>query len=305
VRNAIIVSGPTASGKTALAIELAERLDSEIISADSMQVYKGMEIGAAAPAPEDQARVKHHFVSFLEPDEQFSAGAFERMARPVIDDLNARGKIAVVAGGAGLYIRALIEGLFHGPERDDSIHERLYREAEEKGMPALFARLNKCDPVYAGLINENDPRRIMRALEVYELTGEPLSKLHAEHQAGAMPLNVVQTAFDWPRDELYARVDKRVDIMLKSGFLDEVQRLLDTGHGEHIQRLRSLGYREFAKYLAGDCSYEEAADAMKQNTRRFAKRQLTWFRNDPAIHWIKVEPDRDMRSYVEEVLNLL
>ncbi|MFO7975180.1 MAG: tRNA (adenosine(37)-N6)-dimethylallyltransferase MiaA [Candidatus Hydrogenedentota bacterium] len=305
MRNVIAVVGPTASGKTALALELALRLDSEIISADSMQVYKGMEIGTAAPTPQERALAKHHFVSVLAPGDEFSAGKFERIARQIVESLNAQGKTAVVAGGAGLYVRALLEGLFPGPEKNDAIRSRLHREAEKEGVPALYARLKACDSDYADLISENDLRRIVRALEVYELTGQPLSKLHAEHQEAAMPLDAVQVAFDWPREDLYARIDARVDVMLQQGFVDEVRTLLDKGYEKHLHRLRSLGYREFADYLAGKKSYEEAVEAMKQNTRRFAKRQLTWFRADPGIHWMKPEPGRTIASYAEEVLGLL
>lgn len=305
MRNVIAVVGPTASGKTALALELASRLDSEVISADSMQVYRGMEIGTAAPTPQQLALVRHHFIGILDPGEAFSAGMFERMARDVVKSLNIQGKIGVVAGGAGLYVRALLEGLFPGPEKDDAIRSRLHREAEAEGVPQLFARLRACDRDYADLINENDLRRIVRALEVYELTGQPLSKLHAEHQEAAMPLDAVQVAFDWPREELYARIDVRVDHMLEQGFAEEVRALLDRGYEKHLYRLRSLGYREFADYFAGKKTFEEAVQAMKQNTRRFAKRQLTWFRADPGIYWMKPESGRTIASYAEEALGLL
>ncbi len=305
MKSVLAVVGPTASGKTALAIELAERLDTEILSADSMQVYRGMEIGTAAPTREEQERITHHFVGFLDPGAEFSAGMFERMAREVVERLNACGKVAVVAGGAGLYVRALLEGLFPGPAKDDAVRQRLHREAEIEGVPSLYARLQEHDPVYAQLINANDLRRIVRALEVYELTGEPLSTLHAEHQEAAMPLAAVQVGLDWPRDELYARIDARVDRMLEQGFVEEVRALLDAGYEKHIHRLRSLGYREFAAFLAGKQSFEEAAEAMKQNTRRFAKRQLTWFRSDPGIHWMKAEAGRSISSYAEEARRLL
>jgi len=305
VRNVIAVVGPTASGKTTLALELAIRLDSEIVSADSMQVYRGMEIGTAAPTHEEQSIARHHFVSILDPGADFSAGMFQRMAREVVENLNARGKVAVVAGGAGLYVRALIEGLFPGPEKDNAIRARLHREAEECGVPPLYARLQACDPEYAFVINANDLRRIVRALEVFELTGQPLSMLHAEHKEAAMPLDAVQVAFDWPRDELYARIDARVERMLQQGFIGEVQALLSAGYEKHLHRLRSLGYREFADYLAGRKAYDEAVEAMKQNTRRFAKRQLTWFRSDPDIYWMKAEPGRSISAYADEALSLL
>lgn len=298
----VAVVGPTASGKTALALRLAEKLDTEIISADSMQFYRGMAIGTAAPAAEDRARVTHHFVGFLEPSQDFSAGAFQTLAREIVYELNAAGKPAVVAGGAGLYLSALIDGLFPGPGKDEAIRARLKEEAEDHGAPLLFARLKAVDPVYAKTINPNDLRRIVRALEVYELTGQPLSGLHREHQANAETIEAVQLALDWPRETLYARINARVDRMMAEGFIEEVQALLDNGYGEHIERLRSLGYREIAAYLHHKCTLGEAADQIKQNTRRYAKRQLTWFRGDPRVHWIPAGEDRTEDTLLEEAL---
>lgn len=301
----LAVVGPTASGKTALALELAERLDTEIISADSMQVYRGMEIGTAAPTADELRRVKHHFVGFLDPDAHFSAGEFQRRARPVVAELNARGKVAVVAGGAGLYVRALLEGLFPGPPKDDAARRRLHRQAREEGVAALYARLLATDPDYARVIHHNDLRRIVRALEVFEVTGRPLSTFHAEHRAGLEPLGAVQVAIDRPRPELYARIDERVDRMLDAGFVDEVRRLLDAGYGEHINRIRSLGYREFTAFIEGRQTYEQAREAMKQNTRRFAKRQLTWFRGETAIQWFQAAPDRSLAALADQALGLI
>lgn len=297
----LAVVGPTASGKTALAIELAERLKTEIISADSMQFYRGMSVGTGAPTTEEQARVQHHFVGFLDPREDFSAGAFEGLARARVADLNARGRIAVVVGGSGLYVRALIDGLFPGPEKDAAIRAVLQREAEEQGVPALYTRLRAVDPDYAAVIQCNDLRRIIRALEVAQLTGEPMTKLHRKHRERAKPLDAVQVALDWPREELYERINRRVDHMLTAGLLDEVQALLDKGYGDQIDRLCTLGYREMADYLRRRCTLEEAAEHMKQNTRRYAKRQLTWFRADPRIQWLPAT-GRDAGRLADDIL---
>jgi tRNA dimethylallyltransferase len=286
VISVLAVVGPTASGKTALAIELAERLNTEIISADSMQVYQGMEIGTSAPTPEERARIAHHLVGVLTPDQPFSAGDFIHMARPIVDALNQQGKIAVVVGGSGLYVSALLDGLFEGPPANDAIRDLLHKQAEHDGIRPLFERLQHTDPEYAGLIQPNDLRRIVRALEVHEVTGRTLSSLHEEHQRQAAPLESIQVALDWPRDDLYRRIELRVDRMLAHGFVDEVQHLLDAGYGDAIIRLRSLGYREFAAYLRGEGTFDEARDSMKKHTRRFAKRQLTWFRADPRLHWL-------------------
>ena len=282
----IAVVGPTASGKTAVGIEIAERLGGEIISADSMQFYRGMEIGTGAPTAAELARVKHHFVGFLDPSEEFSAGAFERAARERVADLRAQDKPPIVVGGAGLYVSALLDGLFPGPGKDDAIRARLHEEAETAGVPALYERLANVDPEYAAVIQENDLRRIVRALEVHELTGEPLSKLHREHRSETESLDAVLVAPEWPRNELYARIDARVDAMLDHGLLDEVQALLDNGYGADIDRLRSLGYREMAAHLRGESTLDEATELMKRYTRRYAKRQLTWFRADARVHWL-------------------
>jgi len=301
----LAVVGPTASGKTSLAIRLAEHLATEIISADSMQFYKGMSIGTAAPTAVDLARVKHHFVGFLDLSEDFSAGRFEIMAREIVGSLNAKGKVAVVVGGSGLYVSALIDGLFRGPGKDESIRKRLQDEAEEYGVPGLYARLVDVDPDYARIINGNDLRRIVRALEVFERTGAPMSVLHREHRERAPSFKAVQVALDYPRHELYRRIDARVDRMLREGFVGEVQALIHNGYADDIERLRSLGYREIAACLRTEYSLEKAAERIKQNTRRCAKRQLTWFRGDPRVHWLAAPADKTEDALVTEALALL
>jgi len=299
-----VVVGPTASGKTALAIELAERLDTEIISADSMQVYRGMAIGTAAPTAEEQARVRHHFVGFLDPDEQYTAGRFGKEARAVVQTLNARGRIAVVAGGSGLYVRALVDGLFSGPAGDPSLRQRLKAEADAIGTAALYDRLQGVDPAYAAIVHSGDLRRIVRGLEVYMLTGQPLSALHAAHRQETPPLDVSQVALDIPREALYARINSRVDRMLEAGFVEEVRELMDTGRADRLLELRTLGYREFAAYLRGEQGYDEAREAMKRNTRRFAKRQLSWIRNDPRIRWRPANKYTNIKEIATTILKV-
>ena len=302
----IAVVGPTASGKTALAIRIAQELESEIISADSMQFYRGMEIGSGAPTPEQLAAVPHHFVGFLDPSDDFSAGMFETQARAIVERLNGEGKIAVVVGGSGLYVSALIDGLFPGPGKDESIRQQLHDQAEESGGVAkLYARLQEVDPDYARTINANDLRRVVRALEVHAITGTPLSVLHREHREATESMDAVQVALDWPRDVLYARIESRIDDMLQRGLVAEVQTLLDNGHAANIERLRSLGYREIAAHLRGEMSLEEAVELMKRNTRRFAKRQLTWFNSDDRIEWIEITAECTEDDLVEEALSLL
>jgi tRNA dimethylallyltransferase len=305
VTQVLAVVGPTASGKTALAIELALRLDTEILSADSMQIYRGMEIGTGAPTPDERARVSHHFVGIIDPDEPFSAGEYQRQARQVVESLNAHGKPAVVVGGSGLYVRALIDGLFEGPPKDTGLREHLHSEAEQHGVGQLYERLRCFDPDYARAILPNDLRRIVRALEVFELTGTPLSEHHRRHRERIQPLAAIQVALDWPRDALYRRIDARVDRMVSAGFVEEVRRLVHRGYAPHLLRLRSLGYREFIAYLNGGQSLEQAAAATKLTTRRFAKRQLTWFRPDKRIHWLPATDDTPTANHIEAVLRLV
>lgn len=302
---AIVVAGPTASGKTALALALAERLGTEIVSADSQQFYRGMEIGTAVPTPEERARVPHHFICFLRPDEMMAAGDYARLARPVVNAINAHGKPAVVVGGSGLYLQALREGLFEGPPRDQAIRDRLRAEAQERGNAALFERLQAVDPEYAGLLTSpNDLVRVVRALEVYELAGRPLSALHREHRATVQPLETVRAALDVPRPWLYARIDQRVDEMIRAGWIDETRALLDAGYYEHLLRLKSHGYRELAAYLRGELALETALETTKKNVRNYAKRQFTWFRADKEMHWLPAPPDMPVAVQVERVLGL-
>jgi tRNA dimethylallyltransferase len=301
IRVAAVV-GPTASGKTALSIELAKRLDTEIISADSMQFYRGMEIGTAAPTAAERASVPHHFVSFLEPHQLYSAGAFAKDAMDVVERLNAQGKVAVVAGGSGLYVSALVDGLFDGPARNEAIRERLHREAEFHGPAPLYERLQEVDPHYAQIVLPHDLRRIVRGLEVYEITGQPISHLHQLHQREKRPIRSIFAGIEYPRDVLYARIDERVDRMIADGLADEVQRLLDSGYGCAISRLKSLGYRELAAYLRGEQTLDAAIEQMKMHTRRFAKRQLSWYRGDERVRWLRIEEYPNAHAQADAVM---
>ena len=301
----LAVVGPTASGKTRLGIELARALDGEIVSADSMQFYRGMEIGTAAPSPAEQAEAQHHFVSFLNPDQDMAAGEYQRRARACIADLHDRGKTAVIVGGSGLYLRALMDGLFEGPPRDENIRARLRQEAREHGNTRLMERLRAMDPDYAAtLTSENDQVRLVRALEVHEITGQTLSELHRRHQASLEAMPVLQVAIRIPRDTLYQRIDQRVDLMVKDGWVAETERLLETGYGPHLERLKALGYRELAAAIRGKQDLTTAIAAAKQHHRRYAKRQMTWFRADPRIHWLDWNPQDGPSALVSRTLDL-
>ncbi len=299
----LVVVGPTGSGKTRLGIALALALDGEIVSADSMQFYRGMEIGTAAPTLEEQAVVRHHFVSCLDPDQEMVAGEYQRLARVCIAEMQALGKTAVVVGGSGLYLRALMDGLFDGPPRDERIRIRLRQEAEEQGNARLMERLRAIDPEYAAtLTSENDQVRLVRALEVYEVTGSTLSALHQRHRASLEPMPVMQVGIRIDRELLYQRINRRVDMMMEAGWLAETERLLEAGHGPHLDRLKALGFRELAAHLRGEQDLAEAVAAAKQHHRRYAKRQLTWFRADPRIHWLDWDPQTEASVLVDRTL---
>ena len=301
----LAVVGPTGSGKTRLGIELARLLDGEIVSADSMQFYRGMEIGTAAPTLGEQAQAVHHFVSFLNPDQDMAAGEYQRLARARIADIQARGRTAVVVGGSGLYLRALTDGLFEGPPRNDAIRARLRAEAREHGNARLMARLREIDPDYAAtLTSENDQVRTVRALEVYELTGSTLSQLHQQHQSTLEPMPAVQAGIRIERETLYRRIDRRVDLMLEAGWLEETARLLEQGYGPHLDRLKALGYRELAAHLRGEQDLATAVEAAKQHHRRYAKRQMTWFRADPRIQWVDWDAEEGVRALVNRTMDL-
>lgn len=275
----------------------AEALDTEIISADSMQVYRGMPIGTAAPTAEDCARVPHHFVGCREPASHWSAGMFEAAASAVVRTLNARGKPVVVAGGSGLYVQALLNGIFSGPPGSEAFRKQLH--TEHLAGKDLYARLLAVDPTYATAIDPNDLRRVIRGLEVFEVSGRTLSDLHAEHQAQRPSFRSVQVAIDWPRETLYRRVEERVDAMLAAGFVEEVRALLDDGHGPALRKLRAVGYGPVLEHLEGDLVASDMVALIKRDTRRFAKRQLTWFRADPRVEWITPPTPDSWEALVE------
>lgn len=294
MRPVLAVVGPTASGKTRLAIGLARALGGEIVSADAMQIYRGMEIGTAAPTPEERAAAPHHLVRCVSPDTVFSAGDYQQRARKCVSEIQARGAVALVAGGAGLYVRALLDGLFEGPPRDPAVRRRLRGEAEARGNAALMARLREVDPEYAAtLSSENDLIRIVRALEVFEVTGTPFSRLHALHRERRDPVPALQLGISPPREALYNRINLRVDAMIAAGWVDEVRTLMDRGMEPHLERIKALGYREIAACLRGEQSLADAVEAVKMHHRRYAKRQLSWFRADKRIVWLDSSPDAD------------
>ena len=281
----IIIAGPTASGKTSISINLAERFNGGIISADSVQVYRCMDIGSAKPTLEERRRVAHAMIDVRDPDEDFSAGDYVREARERIGELGVRGKVPIVAGGTGLYIRLLIGGIVETPRGRSEIRDRLRSEEDALGPGTLFSRLELLDPATAGKTSPRNLVRIIRALEVYETTGIPLSQLKEKHLLGDRPYKALFIGLSPERKLLYEWIDKRVDGMIHEGLLGEVEGLFSRGWGRDLNSMKSLGYRHIAAVLAGETGLEEAVGLMKRDTRHYAKRQLTWFRSEPGVLW--------------------
>jgi len=293
-----VLVGPTAVGKTVVTINLALGLGGEIVNADSLQVYRELDIGTAKPTPAERALVRHHLVDIASPDEAYDAARYMREGRQVIRELKARGVLPLVAGGTGLYIKALLHGLFADGGASPAIRERLQKEVHLQGLAALYERLSRADPETAARLPPGDTYRIVRALEVVEATGRPLSALLAEHRFRDSPYATVKLGLTMPREELYARIDLRVDLMLAAGWLEEVERLLNR-YEASIKPLQSLGYRHLVAYLQGQVGWEEAVAQIKQDTRRYAKRQFTWFRADPEVRWFHPGQQEEMLALLE------
>jgi len=283
----VIILGPTASGKTDLAVRLAERFDGEIVNADSMQVYRGMDIGTAKPSPELRHRVPHHLIDIADPDQDFSASDFRREAAKAIADIARRSKRAFIVGGTGLYIRALLQGLVDSPSGVGEVRLELEEEARRHGNEALLGELANVDPVTAERLHPNDLVRIIRALEVYRMTGKPISKQRSSHGFSGDYYCVLKLGLTVDRRELYERIDRRVDRMMGDGLVDEVRTLLALGFSPQLKALRSIGYRQICAYLSGEYPLDEGVRLIQRDTRRYAKRQMTWFKNDKEINWVE------------------
>ena len=281
----IVICGPTGIGKTSVAVELAEKLGGEIISADSMQIYRYMDIGTAKPTVAEQARVVHHMVDIIDPDEDFDAVGFAGMAREKVMQLHQAGVLSVVAGGTGLYIKALLQGLFQSNPVDPKIRERLNQEAAESGSRHLHERLQQVDPDTADRLHPNDTYRIIRALETIESTGRSISDHHQAHGFKDEPFNALKIGLQMDRQMLYDRIDRRVELMIEAGLVDEVKNLLSRGFSADLKSMQSIGYRHMVDFIEGRLSWDECLRTLKRDTRRFAKRQFTWFGADSRIQW--------------------
>ena len=299
-RRVPVIVGPTASGKTGVALRLAQILGGEILSADSRQIYRHLDVGTAKPTAAQRELVRHHFVDELAPDAEFNAGKFGELGRRAVDQIFARGLIPVVAGGSGLYVRSLIDGFFEGPGADPEFREALEERIRRNGLPDLLEDLRRLDPATASRIDPTKPRRVVRALEVIHATGRSLSS----HQTAArVELNFVPVLFGllWERKELYRRIDERCDRMLSGGLLEEAAALVRLGYDARLNALNTVGYKESFAVLRGELAPAELAGEFRKNSRRYAKRQMTWFRRDGRIRWIDMNgetPDGDVAEVI-------
>jgi tRNA dimethylallyltransferase len=297
----VIILGPTAVGKTDLALDLATGFGGEIISADSMQVYRHLDIGTSKPTREERARVTHHLIDIVDPDEEFSAALFNRQAEGIIGDLRGR-KTIFVAGGTGLYIRALTGGIIEGPG-PDADRRKIYRERlESEDRQALYARLKELDPEAAGRIHPNDGVRIIRALEIAELAGEPISEKQRRHGFRQVRYEYLKVGLYRDREELYRRIDSRAAQMVEAGLIQETEQIIRLGYDENIKPLQSLGYRYFIQCLKGKMTLDDALRSMQRDTRHYARRQMTWFRGESDIEWFHPDEAGQIRARIDRFL---
>ena len=303
----IILSGPTAVGKTALSIELAKRVNGAIISADSMQVYKYMDIGSAKIMPEEMDGVKHYLIDELNPEDEFNIVVFQQKAKEALKEIYANGQIPIIAGGTGFYIQSLLYDIdFDNQDCDTAFRAELEQIAKEQGNEVLHARLQEIDPVSAEKIHANNVKRVIRALEFYQLTGKRISEHNETEQQKESPYNFAYFVLTDDRANLYKRIDMRVDIMLENGLIEEVQKLKDMGYHRDMVSMQGLGYKEILDYLDGKCTLEEAVYILKRETRHFAKRQLTWFRREREVIWIdKQNYDYNEAAILEDMCSIL
>jgi tRNA dimethylallyltransferase len=297
----IILSSPTASGKTEVTFRIADQLPIEIISADSRQVFRLLSIGTAKPMPGERIRVPHHCVDMLEPTDDWNAGKFNEYARAIIPEIFGRGRIPCVAGGTGLYVRTLVDGIADIPETDPGIRTMLNSRLETEGLTALAAELRQIDTRFADAIDLANPRRVLRGLEIYYATGLPPGTV-LEKETQPLPNPIAWYGLEWDRDKLYARIEERVDQMIERGLIDEVQKIRETGYDRTLAALQTVGYTEAFDYLEGKISRTEMIRLIKQNTRRFAKRQMTWFRKEKRIRWLPIRRASDLHRAADTIV---
>lgn len=300
-KKVIVIVGPTCSGKTKLGLILAEKLKSEIISADSRQVYKYLTIGTAKPNSDELKRVKHHFINELEPDEEFNADIFSKRAREIISQLIEKKLIPIVVGGSGLYIKALVDGITQTIVSDKSLRYELLELRKIYGNDYLYNELKKIDPISAEKMLPQNWKRVIRAVEVFRLTGKPIWQHHIENPV-QQEFEFIQYGLKWERNKLYQNIECRVDEMIRNGFVEEVKLILDKGYLKEINSLNTIGYKEIIDLLDNKITFDEMLNRIKINTRRFAKRQLTWFNADKRIKWFELESYEELNIIAENIL---
>ena len=300
-KKVIIIVGPTCSGKTRLSLILAEKLKSEIISADSRQVYKYLTIGTAKPNSDELKRIKHYFIDELEPDEEFNADIFSKRAKEIISKLIGKDMIPIVVGGSGLYIKALVNGITQTVVSDKSLRNELLELRKIYGNDYLYNVLKKIDPISAEKMLPQNWKRVIRALEVFQLTGKPIWQHHIENPI-KQEFEFFQYGLKWERNKLYHNIECRVDEMIKNGFVEEVKLILEKGYTKELNSLNTLGYKEIIDLLDNKFTFDETVNRIKINTRRFAKRQLTWFNSDKRIKWFEIESYEELQTIAENIL---
>jgi len=300
-RKVIIITGPTCSGKTKIGISLAEKLQTEIISADSRQIFKYLNIGTAKPTTDELQLVKHHFINLLEPDEDYNVSRFETDSLKIIDELITKVKIPIVVGGSGLYIKALTEGIFNSVDVDDEYREELKEKREKFGNEYLYRELKKVDPQSASGMLPQNWKRVMRALEVFHLTGEPIWKIQENYERKT-DYKFILFGLNWEREKLYRNIENRVDEMIKTGLVEEVKNVLSLGYSKNLNSLNTVGYKEIISHLENEITLERAVELIKRNTRRYAKRQMTWFRKTKGINWLTCNENATSKELVSIIL---
>ncbi len=298
----IVIAGPTASGKTALSIDIAKEYNGEIVSADSMQIYKYLDIGTAKPDMEERSGIIHHMMDIVEPTVGYSVADYVKTAHEVIKNIREKNKNAVVTGGTGLYITSLVNDVdFREDDSDTELRKSLQKLYEEKGIDYMVEMLSQFDPISAQRLHKNNTRRIIRAIEFYKMTGVPISKHQEETKKKESRYYPCMMAIKWEMDKLYERIEKRVDIMIESGLIEEVENLCGKGYTKQLLSMQGIGYKEIIDYLNGECTKDEAIEKIKISTRHYAKRQMTWFRRDERIHWIN--SGENIKEQAEKILS--
>lgn len=301
-RPLVVLLGPTAVGKSRVATHVAKYFETAVLAADSRQVYRGMDIGTDKPTAEERQGVPHRLIDLVDPGETFNAGWYRRVATAEIERLYSMGRLPFVVGGTGLYIRTLVKGLCPAPQADPAVRADLKKLRDDRGRDGLYAELMRVDPETATRLHPNDESKVMRALEVYRLSGRPLSTAQAEHGFHETPFSALLIGLERRKETLYGRIEERIDWQLTHGMVEETRLLLDEGYGRELGSMKGLGYRQVGAYLANECDYAEMVRRFKRDTRRFAKRQMTWFRNEAGVAWLSLEDNEPYERTAERVI---